>query len=135
MKQFFVFALLAALSFNVSADDIQTRSLEEEYQKDSQVTSVTTEPTPLPDPVDQPPVLEYGKAAVAATAARTPSSWAPQKYVDSELGIACYYIVPPTIAGVATPLSAAISCVAYEPKIIPVLAPQKAQTAPPATTN
>lgn len=122
MKVFLILAV-TAMTFSAAADGIENDADEVSYK----VESVTTEPTPLPDPVDQPPVLDYGKSKLGSSQQRAPSSLAPQKYIDAELGIACYYILPQVVPGVSSPQSPAISCVPYQPKIIPVLTPQSAQ--------
>lgn len=98
------------------------------------IESRTTEPTPLPepeetvDPIDQPPVLQYAQPHVAAPVVRMPANLAPSRYVDTDFGVACYYIIPPTVPGVVTPAAPAISCV----KLVDPKAPV---TAPPARTN
>lgn len=95
------------------ADGIETSDLSEPLK----VESITTEPRELPDPIDQPPVLEYAKPPTpTAISTRTPANVNMQKYVDPEHGVVCYYLVPVLVPGVATSSAPAMSCVRLEQK-------------------
>lgn len=124
--------ILISLEVTASADTIESKEL----SISPSVQSFTTEPTPLPEEDDQATESGYVPPAPAPSSPyRAPSNLAPQKYVDSELGIACYYFLPVTIPGVIPSGSPAISCVSYKPHIVPVLSPQNAPRSTPPPTN
>lgn len=118
MKTLLLFVLASGTSISAHANEENTH-----YSKVSsqplKIESRTTEPTPLPDPepeetpdpIDQPPVLDYAKPAPKEPTNRAPATATPQKFVDAELGIACYYLLPASTPGVASPGAPAISCV------------------------
>ncbi|MCB9073566.1 MAG: hypothetical protein H6623_08085 [Bdellovibrionaceae bacterium] len=65
---------------------------------------------------DNPSALKYVDIVQGSTIqerlSRRPSSdTKPERYIDTSLGVACYYIIPPQTPGVVTATNAAISCV------------------------
>lgn len=119
MKVLFVLILLA-INFTAHAEQSAIKQNKPENLK---IESTTTEPTELPDPIDEPPVLHYNKSAIAVSPQepnRVPASTTPQRYIDSELGIVCYYLHPSLIPGVATSAPPALSCLKMPVKEKPV---------------
>lgn len=103
-------------------DTIQTQDLK--------IESRTTEPTELPDPIDQPPVLQYAKP-MAPVSQRAPANASIQKYIDADLGVACYYVMPQILPGVAASGAPSISCVRLEQKN-PTVAPRQGPPSQPS---
>ena len=118
MKTSILICLVFAHSTLASADSENTHFNKVSSQP-LKIESRKTEPTPIPeaepeespDPVDQPPVLGYAKPTQQDTMNRTPAAATPQKFVDSDLGVACYYLLPTSTPGVVSPGAPAISCV------------------------
>jgi hypothetical protein len=58
-----------------------------------------------------PKYIDISGSNVQSKESRSPAAVQPQKYIDTDLGIACYYLMAPTFTGVTQTSSPAISCV------------------------